>query len=129
MSRQLRTKLPVSSSLLKPKVVYVYDDLCARQLQLKVCYDGSAKPLPLLKRVVRYDIINIANGMIALYVVRLRNLVLIFSVMLMDVYGAIAVIYFECRKYTMLIVLVMIGFVTMFSVPLFLIIIQLMHPI
>ena len=50
MSRRLRTKLPISSSLLKPKVVDVYDDLCARQLQQKFYHDRSAKPLPPLKK-------------------------------------------------------------------------------
>ena len=44
MSRRLRTKLPISSSLLKPKVVDVYDDLCALQLQQKLYDDLSSKP-------------------------------------------------------------------------------------
>ena len=47
----------------------------------------------------------------------------------MDVYGAIVVINFESRKCIMLIVLAIIGVVTMFSVPLFFIVAQLMHPI
>ena len=36
--------------MLKPKVVDVYDDLCALQLQQKLNHDRSAKPLPPLKK-------------------------------------------------------------------------------
>ena len=50
ISRRLRTKLPISSSLLRPKVVDVNDDLCSRQLQQKLYHDRSAKPLPLAKK-------------------------------------------------------------------------------
>ena len=50
MSRRLRAKIPMSCNLLKPEVVTVYDDLCARQLRQKRYFDRSAKPLPALQK-------------------------------------------------------------------------------
>ena len=60
MSRRLRAKLPMSSNLLKPAIVNVYDDLCARQARQKVYFDRSAKSLPVLQKgdKVRYKIHN-----------------------------------------------------------------------
>ena len=46
----LRAKLPVSLNLLKPNVVFVHSDLCARQRRQKVYYDLIAGPLSSLRK-------------------------------------------------------------------------------
>ena len=60
MSRRLRTKIPISRNLLKPEIVDVHDDLCARQIRQKVYFDRGTKPLPNLKKgdKVRYKTQN-----------------------------------------------------------------------
>ena len=60
MSIRLRAYLPMSRNLLKPAIVNVYDDLCARQARQNVYFDRSAKSLPVLQKgdKVRYKIHN-----------------------------------------------------------------------
>ena len=56
MSRQLRSKLPVTQDMLKPSVVSAQAELRARQTEYKRQYDKSARPLSELQPgdVVRY---------------------------------------------------------------------------